>query len=135
MFELASRIALRFPSTKGQLTVEDLWRLPLKSATAAAVTLDSLAQAEDKKIREAQTTVSFVDQNKPSKEVQDSVLRLEILKHIIGVKIKESSDSQKKKENNAAIQELASIIDQKKKDELQNLSVEELEARMRKLQN
>ena len=137
MFELASRINLRFPSTRGNLLPSDLWNLPLKSKVKANVTLDTLAQAEDQKIRESQVSVSFVDQNqsKQSTEMKESMLRLDILKHIIGVRLKEQKEEDAKRANKAEIQELASLIDDKKKEAKKGLTLEELEAQMRKLSN
>ena len=137
MFELASRINLRFPSTRGNLLPSDLWNLPLKSKVKANVTLDTLAQAEDQKIRESQVSVSFVDQNqsKQSTEMKESMLRLDILKHIIGVRLKEQKEEDAKRANKAEIQELASLIDDKKKEAKKGLTLEELEDQMRKLSN
>jgi hypothetical protein len=137
MFELASRIDLRFPSTRGNLLPSDLWRLQLKSKVKANVTLDTLAQAEDQKIRESQASVSFVDQNMSSQstEVKDSMLRLDILKHIIGVRLKDQQEEENKRTNKKEMQELAALIDDKKKEAKKDLTIEELEAQMRKLSN
>ena len=44
IFEKASRLQLRFASTKGSLSVEDLWGLSLES-------LDTLAKAVNKQIK------------------------------------------------------------------------------------
>ena len=40
LFEIASRKKLRIPTTKGDLTVEQLWDLPLKST---GLSLDKIA--------------------------------------------------------------------------------------------
>ena len=46
MFEKASKIKLRFPSSKGMLTTEDLWDLNLQQ-------LNSLAKDLNKKVKES----------------------------------------------------------------------------------
>ena len=48
LFEIASRNKLRVPTTKGDLTVEQLWDLPLKSANG--LSLDSIAIALNKQL-------------------------------------------------------------------------------------
>ena len=58
LFEIASRNKLRVPTTKGDLTVEQLWDLPLKSANG--LSLDSIAIALNKQLESSAT--SFVDE-------------------------------------------------------------------------
>ena len=58
LFEIASRNKLRVPTTKGDLTVEQLWDLPLKSANG--LSLDSIAIALNKQLESKAT--SFVDE-------------------------------------------------------------------------
>lgn len=119
MFDKATRIKLRFESTRGALSVEDLWDLPLRGK----LSLDSLAKVVNRQIK-SETGESFVDSRSTVDTTQE--LRLDILKHIIGVKLAEESASREaaeKREKNARIREL---IAQKQDQELAGKSIEEL---------
>lgn len=119
MFDKATRIKLRFESTRGALSVEELWDLPLRGK----LSLDSLAKVVSRQIK-SETGESFVDSRSTVDTTQE--LRLDILKHIIGVKLAEESASREaaeKREKNARIREL---IAQKQDQELAGKSIEEL---------
>ena len=58
MFEKATRRKLRFTSAAGLLSTEDLWDLPLTSATGKA-NLDDIAKALNRRLKDAEE-VSFV---------------------------------------------------------------------------
>ena len=119
MFDKATRIKLRFESTRGALSVEELWDLPLRGK----LSLDSLAKVVNRQIK-SETGESFVDSRSTVDTTQE--LRLDILKHIIGVKLAEESASREaaeKREKNARIREL---IAQKQDQELAGKSIEEL---------
>ena len=119
MFDKATRIKLRFESTRGVLSVEELWDLPLRGK----LSLDSLAKVVNRQIK-SEDGESFVDSRSTVDTTQE--LRLDILKHIIGVKLAEESASREaaeKREKNARIREL---ITQKQDQELSNKSIEEL---------
>lgn len=127
MFEKASRIKLRFSTPKGEITVERLWDLPLKSSTG--MSLDALAIQSNKKIKESEE-FSFVD------EVQkDSVecLRLDILKHIIQVKQAENKAAREASEIKAERQRLLEIIAKKKHEADADLSIDELTKKLEDL--
>lgn len=86
IFEKASRQALRFASTVGELTTEQLWHLPLTSKNKAC--LDGIARniySELKGLEE----VSFVE-SKPDPRKSTLSLQLDIVKHIIAVRLEEN---------------------------------------------
>jgi len=77
MFEKASRSKLRFMSTKGLLTVEDLWDIPLTSKNG--VSLDDIAKSLHKQIKESEET-SFVEEvSKKNTELSLALKWLSIL--------------------------------------------------------
>jgi hypothetical protein len=84
MFEEASRLKLRFPSPAGNLSVEDLWDLPLTSKVGHA-NLDDIAKKFSKVV--ADNEESFVE--KPAPKNATNILAFEIVKHIIKVKLEE----------------------------------------------
>lgn len=86
IFERATRLKARFASPQGQLTVEDLWDLPLTSSAGRA-NLNDIAVRLDTQIEEAQGK-SFVKSavTKQSVGIRLQQLMLEVVKHVIAVK-------------------------------------------------
>ena len=123
-FEQASRLALRFTTPKGSLSVEDLWDLPL-TTTGTGATLDNIAKNLNRQIKEADTESFVVTATKADAELQ---LKFELVKHIISVRLSENEAARTAKERKEQKQKLAEILDRKKNAALENLSVEELEA-------
>ena len=93
MFERATRIALRFESPIGLLSVEDLWGLPLKDREGKA-NLDNITRHYFQKL-ESNENVFFVEE-----VVDDAIdqLRFDILKHIIKVRLEEKASVDKLRE-------------------------------------
>ena len=123
MFEAATRLKLRFDSSKGQLSVEDLWELPLTSAKNA--NLDDIARGLHRQLKNGDD-VSFVNVAQKSDEVVQ--LKFDIVKHVIDVRLAENEAARAASANREKKQQLMAIIAQKKDAALQGTSLEELEA-------
>jgi hypothetical protein len=127
MFVYASRIKLRFNSPRGLLTVEDLWDLPLQS-TSGKANLDDIAKALFKKLQE--TEVSFVKPEGTAADDKSEVLRtqvaLDIVKHIIAVKIAERDEAAAATRNRQRKQHILGIIAQKENEALLGSSLDDL---------
>ena len=121
IFEQASRKALRFQSNKGELSVEDLWNLPLTSTKTSS--LDSIA-VQCHKQGQISEKISFV--TPPSTGNSDDTLRLEILKHIIDVKQTENAASKVAADNKAKKARILQLIAEKQDDALAGKSEAEL---------
>ena len=129
MFEKASRAKVRFETSKGSLTVEDLWDLPLSSATGRAC-LDTIAKELSKALKN-DDNVSFVEKVvKPDEETQ---LKFEIVKHIIAIRLAENEAVALVTANKAKKQHLLSVLAQKKEGALLSASVEEIEEMLKGL--
>lgn len=126
MFEKALRLKLRFES-RGNLTVEDLWDLPLTSKTG--VSLDDLAIKYNKIVKESED-LSFVVELKKN---DTDRLRLDILKHIIKVKLEEREKAKQEVENKAEKERLLAILARKESEEDEQLSKEQLRKKIEKL--
>lgn len=124
MFEKASRLKLRFETTRGFLTTEDLWDLNLTS-------LDDLAIAINKKLKE-ESQESFITDRSSKNDILE--LKLNILKHIIEVKLKEKEDKKHRAERAAELTRLKDILASKKDEELRASSVDELKKRIAELE-
>lgn len=86
LFEIATRKAFRFQSNRGDLTTEQLWELPLTSR--GGFDLDSVAKAVNAELKSV-TEESFVA-TRVNPRKGDLETKLDVLKHIIAVKIAEA---------------------------------------------
>ena len=129
IFKQATKLKLRFSSVRGDLTIEDLWDLPLTSKSN--LSLDGVGKPIQKALRESDED-SLVDVPTTSKNELNS-LRLAIIKEIISVKQEENLT----KQNQAAIESQKALLKQalasKKVEEINSLSVEEIEKRIASL--
>lgn len=120
MFDKATRLKLRFESNKGLLSVEQVWDLSLTALNEMAKSLSRQVKAAETDEEDFIGTKSNVDS-----ELQ---LRFDVVKHIIGVKLKERDESASAAERKANNQVILELIQRKKQQELEGKSVEELEA-------
>lgn len=124
MFEQASREKLRFEFSKGLISTEELWSLSLAN-------LDSIAKGINKTIKE-ESEESFIKPRSNSNKTLE--LKLEIVKHVISVRMKEAEDAKTKSEKQAQLSTLNGLLEAKKLQELSNLSSEEIEKKIAALQ-
>ena len=130
LFLQATREKFRFESSKGDLSVEQLWDLPLTSRTG--FDLDTVAKAVNVDLK-ASNEESFVNaSNNPA--VSRLQAKLEVVKAIIEVKLAQAEATKKRAEKVAERQRLMEVLHSKKDQELQGLSVEEIERRLAQLE-
>lgn len=123
-FMVASKMKLRFPTTRGSLQVDDLWDLALKD-------LDTLAVAADAAIEKAGGK-SFLENpdRRVTAERAEHALRLEVLKIVIESRQAENKATRTKAELAARRQFLMGLKEKKQIDQLESLSVEEIDAQL-----
>ena len=122
-FEKASRLKLRFATTKGNLSVEDLWDLPL-------TVLNELAKTLSRKIKTDQEEDFLRKKPKTSIEVQ---LAFDITKYIIDTKLEENEIRRLAKEKREKKQKILELINKKQDEALGEKSIEELEKELEDL--
>jgi len=129
IFEQAARAKLRFTSVIGLLTTEDLWNLPLTSKNS--VNLDAVAKQANAELK-ALGEESFVAVvTSPGKA--DAELRMEIIKHVIAVKLEQN---EAKRQRTALLEEKSKLLDilsEKKDEALKTLTPEQIQARLAEL--
>lgn len=123
IFERASRAKLRFPTTKGSLSTEDLWDLNLTS-------LDTIAKQANRRLKDEEEE-SFVTPK--TKKASENQLQLDILKHIIASKVATEEANKKRAETNAQIARIEGIILEKQDKSLTEKSVDDLKAMLNEL--
>lgn len=115
MFEVATRNKTRFPF-KGLISAEDLWDLSVSNLDLIFKLLNSrLKQASEESLLDEKTDVDA-----------ELELQIEIIKHIVGIKLEESAAKAKAKEQKEKKQKIMEIIESKQDSELLGKSVEEL---------
>lgn len=129
LFETAARLKYRFPSIRGDLTVEQLFDLPLLHPSTAD--LDSVARAINKELK-GLTSESFVEVVTEAAKRATTALsdKLEIVKYVIKVKQDEAKAVETARLKKAERQKILDIINAKKDAALSEASMEELEKRL-----
>ena len=130
MFEQATRNKLRFESTKGPLSVEQVWDAPLTSRNGFS--LDDIAKQAKREL-DALSEESFVEQVSPLKSV--AVLKLEVVKHIISVKLEEKEAASKRAERAELRRQLTEALAEKQSDAIKHMSPEEIQKRLKELED
>ena len=125
IFEKASRLNLRFSTSKGQLTTEDLWGLPLTTTKTDGASLDNLARSLNKQIKEIDTESFVTPATKTDEALQ---LRFDIVKHVIAVRQTENATALAAKARADQKQKLLELRDRKQNAQLESLSLEEIDA-------
>jgi hypothetical protein len=126
-FEKASRLKLRFDTELGQLSVEDLWDLPLTSETR--VNLDDIAHGLDAQLTSVRK--SFVR----SENAVDNVLQLKFDTVIAVIEWKQAEGDRIKNEkaNAERKQKLLKALDDAEEKELLQMGKEALREEIAKL--
>ena len=128
LFKIATKENYRFPSSKGELSVIQLWELPLNSNTKA--NLNDVAKEVSTSIK---VEVDFVNGTTVDNTVAET--KLEVVKAIIADKL---YDAKVKLENEKILnetKELETIISIKEKEELMKLSTKALKKRIKELKS
>lgn len=129
LFLQATRKKFRFPSSKGELSAEQLWDLPLTSRNG--FDLDTVAKTVNTHLKAASEESFVVTSSNPAKTTLQE--QLEVIKAIIAVKLDEAAKAKMRSDRAAERQRLLEILDQKEDDELKGLSREEIKKRLAEL--
>lgn len=129
VFERAARGKYRFPSGKGQLTVEQLFDLPLQGGQA---NLDDIAIALDRTLEEAAPR-SFVSQSTASAARSELEAKLDIVKHVIASKLADRAAAETRAVKADKRRRLLEILERKDSEALESKSRDELLAELEAL--
>jgi len=130
LFQYATRHKLRFASSKGDLSVEQLWDVPLRSSDG--FNLDAIAKMANKAFKDA-TEESFVQTTRTAAHVRLE-RTLETVKSIISTKLADEEASKKRAENKQEREKLLRILAEKQEGKLSDLSERELQKRIAALE-
>lgn len=125
IFEIASRQKLRFPSDVGDLTVEDLWDLPLSTTSTRKASLEKVGNALLLRQKEfAETTILTSTRPSPEKTLVD--LSVEVIRHIVQVREAENRAKTEAASKKAEADRLDQLIAER---EISEASLDDLKAR------
>ena len=130
IFEQATRRAIRFESAKGDLSVEQLWDLPLQSRNQ--FDLDTVAKTVNRQLNAVTEESFFSVRENPAKETLS--LKLEIVKHIISVKLQEAEEARNRANKASEKEKLLRLLDEKQNEALRALTPEEIQERLKALE-
>lgn len=125
MYKQATQLKLRFLTKKGILSVEQLWDLKFVDLADAV--------KEAKKVLTGSTgddELSFLDETKSVNTIDQ--LKFDILKDVYISKKAENEAKRNALQDKEHNQKIMALIAEKKEDSLRNMSVEELEALLKK---
>jgi hypothetical protein len=119
LFAQATKAKLRF----GNFSTEDLWDLSLKDLDKLAIDIDSQLEGKIK---------SFLENPDPkeAKKQSQQKLALEVLKFVIGVKQAENKARLEASAKKNQKEFLASLLEKKTMEQLENLTVDEIKAQI-----
>ena len=126
IFEYATRNKLRFSSSKGELTVEQLWDVPLRSRDE--FNLNSIAKTIHRWFKDI-SEENFVETKKTA-EHKRLETALEVIKYVIEVKISEEKEAATRAEKKKEKEKLLAILAEKQDGKLSALSEKELQERI-----
>jgi hypothetical protein len=130
LFEYATRQKLRFKAPMGEISVEQLWELPLRSSSG--VHLDAVAKAANKALKDA-AEESFVDTAKTDVHLRLEKT-LEVVKYVIETKKAEEAAAKKRAENKLERETLYAALAEKQAGKLSAMTEKELQKRIAALE-
>lgn len=126
IFEQITRKGLTFSTVKGNVSIQELWHIPLIGRNG--YDLDNISRDLISKLKES-AEESLVETTKNINS--DDKLRLEVLKVVVNTLKQEQEAKITDQVNRSHNEKIQKLIDQKQDMELQNKSVEELESMLK----
>lgn len=130
-YKFAAQTRLRFPSVRGDLTVEQLFQLPLKSQTG--FDLDSVAKSINTQLKGV-SEESFVEDTSSNPQKNSLTVALDVVKDVIKTKQDENRAVVLKSQKAAERKKLLDAIGAKKDEVLTKASLKELEEKLAALE-
>lgn len=119
IFEYATRHKLRFQSTKGQLSAELLWDVPLRSNDG--FDLNAVARAAHEAVEKVKEQ-NFVDGATSNPAHTRLEICLDVVKKIISTKLADEQAAKRKSDNKVEKERLLAILAEKQDGKLSALS-------------
>ena len=119
LYKKANKTKLRFETSKGILSTEQLWDLPVATLNELAVSLDEQYKDSGGK--------SFIPNQTTTPKDKTIKLQLDVVIDILESKVKDQEKASKANETRLHNKRIAELIEKRKEGDMENLTVEELE--------
>ena len=129
IFEQASRKNLRFGTTRGQIPTDELWSIPLQHKSG--FDLDNIAKDHNAALKSVTDESFVVTADHPMKA--ELTLKMEIIKHIIAAKLEERKNAVDAAAKAEQRQKLLAALEKKQDAALEDLSPEQIQAKLDEL--
>lgn len=129
IFEYAARNKLRFASQRGDITVEQLWDVPLRSNDG--FNLNAVAKSANEAVK-AINEESFVETTRTTAHARVETA-FEVVKHIIDAKLADEAAAKKRTENKQRREKLLTVLAEKQDGKLSEMSERELKKQIAEL--
>lgn len=123
MFKKATRMKLRFTTDRGNLSVEDLWDLPL-------VQLNRIAKGLNKQLKVNEEEDFLVLKNDDDTRIK---LQFDIVLDILNTKKAEKDAKENATAKKAEKNKLLAILAEKEDDDIRNMSAEDIRKKIEDL--
>lgn len=130
MFEFATRNKIRFSSPRGELSVEALWDVPLRSKDG--FDLNTVAKASSKALK-AISEENFVETTKTAEHSRLEAA-MSIVEHVIETKLDEEAAAKTRADNRAKKATLLQALAEKQAGKLSAMSEKELQKQINELE-
>ena len=130
VFEYATRNKIRFHSSRGELTLEQLWDVPLRSADG--FDLNAVAKNANKALKEV-SEESFVETKKTTLHVRLEIT-LDVVKNVIDAKLADEEAAKRRAANRVEKEKLLAILSEKQDGKLSELTEKQLRQRIAALE-
>ncbi|HEY8924296.1 MAG TPA: hypothetical protein VIU64_07940 [Polyangia bacterium] len=131
VFEFATRNKLRFASVRGELSVEQLWDVPLRARDG--FDLNAVARVANKALKEI-SEENFVETAKTTEHARREAA-LEVVKYVIATKLAEEEAAKARAARKQEKEQLLAILAEKQAGKLSELSEKELQRRIAALED
>jgi hypothetical protein len=123
LFEKATRQKIRFNTSHGFISVEDLWDLKL-------IELNNIAKSLHKSLKEAEE-VDFLDETSEADTI--GKLKFDLVIHVLETKKAENKEKKLAAGKKAEKEKILAILAKKQEDSLAELSEDQLKAKLAEL--
>ena len=130
LFMRASRRAWRFPSSRGDLTVEQLWHMPLLGKNN--FDLNTVAIALNQELK-ALGEENFVDVN-VNTDRTEAAARLALIKQVISIRQAEQKVAEQRVQRADQRRKILDVLERRDHEELTNASREDLLKKLAELE-
>jgi len=128
LFAQATRSKLRFTTVRGQVSVEDLWDMPLTSKDG--FNLNQVGKAVQGQLKDAGDDLVPVTMT-PTAEDKRNTLRLDVIKAIIAVKVEETDRAKKAAARAAERERLVELLAKKQDEKMAGMSEAEIKRKLK----